>query len=110
MILWTLFSNIWCFWLQFLVSKLVDSYFKNSLTQPSDALLLLHDLVVDSDPSLHKHIKVYVLLLRPFPEFDLFFHHDLCQDYDHSLEINMLDLVLKLSPDDSREPQTARLG
>ncbi|KAF5817319.1 putative non-specific serine/threonine protein kinase [Helianthus annuus] len=82
--------------LQFLVSKLVGccippkSDLKNSITQPSEALSLLHQLVVDSDSSLHKHIKE----LGPFPEFDTFdniraFHHGLCHDYsarEHLLE------------------------
>ncbi|KAJ0603861.1 putative non-specific serine/threonine protein kinase [Helianthus annuus] len=82
--------------LQFLVSKLVEccippkSDLKNSITQPSEALSLLHQLVVDSDSSLHKHIKE----LGPFPEFDTFdniraFHHGLCHDYsarEHLLE------------------------
>ncbi|KAK9073522.1 hypothetical protein SSX86_007846 [Deinandra increscens subsp. villosa] len=82
--------------LQFLVSKLVDCCIpskcnlKCSLSQPSEALSLLHQLVVDSDPSLHKHIKE----LSPFPEFDIFdklraFHRELCHDYsarDHLLE------------------------
>ncbi|XP_076932541.1 serine/threonine-protein kinase ATM-like isoform X2 [Bidens hawaiensis] len=83
--------------LQFLVSKLVEccipskSDIKNSLTQPSEALLLLDQLVMDSDPSLHKHIKE----LGPFPELDTFdkirvFHLELCIDYsarDHLLEL-----------------------
>ncbi|KAL8261037.1 hypothetical protein R6Q59_025086 [Mikania micrantha] len=82
--------------LQFLVSKLVECCipskcdFKCSLSQPCKALSLLHQLVVDSDPSLHKHIKE----LGPFPEIDIFdkirvFHHELCHDYserDHLLE------------------------
>ncbi|XP_024973398.1 serine/threonine-protein kinase ATM isoform X4 [Cynara cardunculus var. scolymus] len=82
--------------LQFLVSKLVEcciasqSDFKHSRTRPSEALSLLHELVVDSDPSLHKHIKE----LGPFPVFDIFdrirkFHLELCQEYsarDHLLE------------------------
>lgn len=82
--------------LQFLVSKLVDSCIpskfdiKHSLNHPSEALSLLHELIVDSDPSLHKHIKE----LPPFPAFDIFdrlrkFHGEVCQDYsarDHLLE------------------------
>ncbi|KAI3684521.1 hypothetical protein L6452_33745 [Arctium lappa] len=82
--------------LQFLVSKLVECFipsqsdFKHSRTQPSEALSLLHELVVDSDPSLHKLIKE----LGPFPEFDIFdsirqFYLELCQEYsarDHLLE------------------------
>ncbi|KAI3807033.1 hypothetical protein L1987_22953 [Smallanthus sonchifolius] len=82
--------------LQFLVSKLVECCIPSkcnlncSLTQPSEALSLLHQLVVDSDPSLHKHIRE----LGPFPEIDIFdeirvFHHELCHDYssrDHLLE------------------------
>ncbi|KAI3512910.1 hypothetical protein L1887_20232 [Cichorium endivia] len=82
--------------LQFLVSKLVDSCtpsksdFKHSITQSSEALSLLHELVVDSDSSLQKYIKE----LSPFPESDIFdrlrkFHREACQDYsarDHLLE------------------------
>ncbi|GJU96059.1 serine/threonine-protein kinase ATM isoform X1 [Tanacetum coccineum] len=83
--------------LQFLICKLVEccipskSDIKHSCTQPSEALSLLHRLVVDSDPALHNHIKE----LGTFPEFEIFdrirmFHHELCQDYsarDHLLEL-----------------------
>ncbi|KAK1427643.1 hypothetical protein QVD17_16334 [Tagetes erecta] len=82
--------------LQFLVSKLVECCtssrcnLKCSPTQPSEALSLLHQLVVDSDPALHKNIKE----LGPFPDVDIFdkireFHHEVCHDYsarDHLLE------------------------
>ncbi|XP_059644264.1 serine/threonine-protein kinase ATM [Cornus florida] len=82
--------------LQFLVSKLVaccipsESSVELSSSQPSQVLSLLHQLTVDSDPSLYDYIKE----LEPFPELDIFdgirkFHHELCQDYsarDHLLK------------------------
>ncbi|XP_071734165.1 serine/threonine-protein kinase ATM [Rutidosis leptorrhynchoides] len=79
--------------LQFLVSKLVECCNpskSDDFTQPSEALSLLHQLVLDSDPSFHKHIRE----LGPFPEFEIFnriskFHRELCLDYsarDHLLE------------------------
>lgn len=63
------FSTFFSLVMQFLVSKLVECCIpkksdpKHSITQPSEALSLLHLLVVDSDPSLHKHIKVCFFLL-----------------------------------------------
>ncbi|KAA8540818.1 hypothetical protein F0562_024781 [Nyssa sinensis] len=82
--------------LQFLVSKLVaccipsESDGELSGSQSSQVLTLLHQLTVDSDPSLYEYIKE----LEPFPELDIFdeiqkFHQGLCQDYsarDHLLK------------------------
>ncbi|KAK9278063.1 hypothetical protein L1049_027621 [Liquidambar formosana] len=71
--------------LQFLVSKLVACYIPSetngelSGTRPSQVLSLLHQLTVDSDPSLYDYIRE----LEPFPELDIFdgirnFHQELC--------------------------------
>ncbi|XP_038683516.1 serine/threonine-protein kinase ATM isoform X2 [Tripterygium wilfordii] len=81
--------------LQFLVSKLVECCIQSEGSVKlsgtrSQALSLLHQLTVYSDPSLHEYVRE----LEPIPETDLFnevrkFHQDLCQTYstmDHLLK------------------------
>ncbi|GLT47213.1 hypothetical protein SLA2020_209240 [Shorea laevis] len=82
--------------LQFLVSKLVEccntsrADRKPPTSIPSEVLSLLHQLIVDSDPSLHDYIRE----LEPFPKIDIFegiqnFHQELCHMYspkDHLLK------------------------
>ncbi|XVF54114.1 hypothetical protein PTKIN_Ptkin05aG0154900 [Pterospermum kingtungense] len=82
--------------LQFLVSKLVacciphEADGQPSTSVSSQVLSLLHELTVDSDPSLYDYIRE----LEPFPEIDIFegirsFHQDLCRAYsprDHLLK------------------------
>ncbi|XP_017218492.1 serine/threonine-protein kinase ATM [Daucus carota subsp. sativus] len=83
--------------LQFLVSKLVECCIPSgtsdqfSTSQSSQVMSLLHQLTVESDPSLHDYIRE----LQPFPEIDLFdtirsFHQKLSQNYsprDHLLKL-----------------------
>ncbi|CAK9137600.1 unnamed protein product [Ilex paraguariensis] len=82
--------------IQFLVSKLVecctptDCIGENFINNLSEVLSLLHQLTVESDPSLHRYLKE----LEPFPELDVFdrirkFQQDLSEDYsprDHLLK------------------------
>ncbi|XP_023004525.1 serine/threonine-protein kinase ATM isoform X2 [Cucurbita maxima] len=83
--------------LQFLISKLVACCIPTeadgeSLGNRSSLVLsLVHQLIMDSDPSLHDYIKE----LEPFPEMDIFddirnFHQELCRGYsarDHLLKL-----------------------
>ncbi|KAL8457793.1 hypothetical protein ACS0TY_035608 [Phlomoides rotata] len=84
--------------LQFLVSKLVaccvpsESYDNLSATTSSQLVLLLQQLTIGSDSSLHEYIKE----LESFPEFDIFddirrFHQKICETY--SPRIHLLNLV-----------------
>lgn len=82
--------------LQFLVSKLVacciplETHGELSRTQSSQVVSLIHQLTVDSDPSLYDYIRE----LEPFPELGIFvdirkFHEELGQAYsprDHFLK------------------------
>ncbi|XP_010243049.1 PREDICTED: serine/threonine-protein kinase ATM isoform X1 [Nelumbo nucifera] len=81
--------------LQFLVSKLVSCCIPVQNTEPigsqsSQVVSLLHQLILESDPSLHDYIRE----LEPFPQIDCFdriwkFHQDLCKAYspkDHFLK------------------------
>ncbi|KAG7021451.1 Serine/threonine-protein kinase ATM [Cucurbita argyrosperma subsp. argyrosperma] len=83
--------------LQFLISKLVACCIPTeadggSLGNRSSLVLsLVHQLIMDSDPSLHDYIKE----LEPFPEMETFddirnFHQELCRGYsarDHLLKL-----------------------
>ncbi|KAK1363096.1 serine/threonine-protein kinase ATM, partial [Heracleum sosnowskyi] len=77
--------------LQFLVSRLVECCIPYGTTQSSQVMSLLHQLTVESDPSLHDYIRE----LQPFPEVEVFdtirsFHQKLSQNYsprDHLLEL-----------------------
>ncbi|KAM7277000.1 hypothetical protein ACFE04_018866 [Oxalis oulophora] len=83
--------------LQFLVSKLVEcsipaeTYGEVSSSVSSQVLLLLRQLTVDSDPSLHEYVRE----LEPLPELEVFneirqFHEESCRAYcptDHLLKL-----------------------